>query len=487
MAVFDYDIGILGAGAAGLTMASGAAQLGAKTILIEKESELGGDCLHYGCVPSKPLIKSAQVYHYLKTASDYGLPQVVAPPVDFRDIAARIRGVIAAIQKHDSVERFCGLGVKVEFGQAGFVDPHTVELSGRRISAASWLIATGSSPALPPVPGLTATPYLTNKDIFSLEKLPESMLVLGAGPIAVEMSQAFCRLGTKVTVIQRSGQILSNEDKDMADEVMAVLRSEGVSFLLEAKVKGARDLGDRRELTVVDAQGQEIKLTAEVLLVALGRTANLNGLGLEAAGVEYSAKGLTLDKRLRTAQPHIYGAGDVTGAFQFTHAAGYEAGVVLANAVFRFPRKVDYTYLPWCTYTSPELASIGLNEKLAEEAGLNFKVWTEEFKANDRSLAEGQQRGRIKLLVDNREKPVGVQILGGHAGELLSEWVAALNGKVKLSTLAGAVHPYPTLAEINKRVAADLLAPKLFSKTVRRGLRFFFHLKGRACSSEPGA
>ncbi|MBF0527190.1 MAG: FAD-dependent oxidoreductase [Deltaproteobacteria bacterium] len=487
MAVFDYDIGILGAGAAGLTMASGAAQLGAKTILIEKESELGGDCLHYGCVPSKTLIKSAQVYHDLKTAPHYGLPQFEAPPVDFRDIAARIRGVIGAIQKHDSVERFCGLGVEVEFGQAEFVDPHTVDLSGRRISAGSWLIATGSSPAAPPVPGLAETPYLTNKDIFSLEKLPESMLVLGAGPIAVEMSQAFSRLGTKVTVVQRSGRILTNEDKDMADEVMVVLRDEGVSFLLEAKVKGARDLGDRRELTIVDAQGQEIKLTAEVLLVALGRTANLTGLGLEAAGVEYSAKGLTLDKRLRTTQPHIYGAGDVTGAFQFTHAAGYEAGVVLANAVFRFPRKVDYAYLPWCTYTSPELASIGLNEKLAEEAGLNFKVWTEEFKANDRSLAEGQQNGKIKLLVDGREKPIGVQILGRHAGELLSEWVAALNGKVKLSTLAGAVHPYPTLAEINKRVAADLLAPKLFSEKVRRGLRFFFHLKGRACSSEPGA
>jgi pyruvate/2-oxoglutarate dehydrogenase complex dihydrolipoamide dehydrogenase (E3) component len=222
-----------------------------------------------------------------------------------------------------------------------------------------------------------------------------------------------------------------------------------------------------------------------VLLVALGRAPNLEDLDLPAAGVEFDAKGLKLDRRLRTSQPHIFGAGDVTGTFQFTHAAGYEAGVALTNAVLRLPRRADYTYMPWCTYTDPELASIGLNEKLAQAASIPYQVWSEEFSANDRALTQGRGQGRIKMLVDHQERPLGVQILGPGAGELLNEWVAVLNGKIKLSTLAGAVHPYPTLGEINKRLAGSLLAPKLFSERVRKGLHFFFNLKGRACPEPP--
>jgi pyruvate/2-oxoglutarate dehydrogenase complex dihydrolipoamide dehydrogenase (E3) component len=482
MSSYDYDVGVLGGGAAGLTMTSGSAQLGAKTILIEKEPLLGGDCLHYGCVPSKTLIKSARVYHQIKNASHYGLPPVAAPPVDFSQIAARIAGVIATIQKHDSQERFCGLGAEVAFGQAQFVDEHTVELEGRRITARAWLIATGSSPGIPPVPGLQDTPYITNKDLWSLPSLPESLIVLGAGPIAIEMAQAFCRLGSQVSVVQRSGQILSKEDKDLADVVMQRLSAEGVEFYLDTKVQSAEQVGGKPQLTFLDADGNRVKLMAERLLVALGRRANLDDLGLEAAGVEYSPKGLVVDSRLRTSQKHIYGAGDVTGAYQFTHAAGYEGGVVLANAVFRLPRKTDYTYLPWCTFSDPELASIGMNEKAAQQAGVEYSLWSEDFVGNDRALAEGESSGRIKLLLDKDERPLGVQILGLHAGELINEWVAVLSGKVKLSTLAGAVHPYPTLGEINKRVAGNLMSPKLFSNKVKKGLKFFFHTKGRACT-----
>jgi pyruvate/2-oxoglutarate dehydrogenase complex dihydrolipoamide dehydrogenase (E3) component len=485
MASFDYDVGILGGGAAGLTMASGAAQLGAKTILIEKEPHLGGDCLHFGCVPSKTLIRSAQVYHQSQQAQRYGLPAMTPPPVDFASVAARIRAVIAAIQAHDSVERFCGLGAQVEFGQARFLDEHCVDLEGRRIAAKYWLIATGSRPAAPPLPGLENTPHLTNKQIFSLERLPESLLILGAGPIAIEMAQAFQRLGSQVTVVQRGGQILSNEDPDLAGLALDILSQEGVRFCLNAKVRAARDLGASRELSIIDGEGQEQRLSAQELLVALGRAPNLEDLDLAAAGVEFDAKGLKLDNRLRTSQRHIFGAGDVTGGFQFTHAAGYEAGVALTNAVLRLPRRADYTRMPWCTYCDPELASIGLNEKLARAAGLEYQVWREEFSANDRALAEGRERGQIKLLVDRQERPLGVQILGPSAGELLGEWVAVLGGKVRLSTLAGAVHPYPTLGEINKRLAGSLLAPKLFSERVRKGLHFFFHLKGRACGPPP--
>lgn len=481
MASYDFDIGVIGGGAAGLTVTAGAAQAGAKTLLIEKEKKLGGDCLHYGCVPSKTLIRTAHVYHLMKNSKKFGLPGVDLPPVDFREVADRIQSVIDTIQQHDSEERFCKLGAKVEFGEPAFEDEHSIRLNGRTISAKNWVLSTGSSPATPPIEGLNETDYITNKEIFSLDHLPRSLIVLGAGPIAIEMAQAFCRLGSKVTVIQRSNQILSKEDKDMADTVMEVLQSEGVTFYLNSSVLGVRDLGDEKEVSIKGGTNQKTQLRGEKILVAMGREANMEGIGLEGLGIEVSKKGIKVDKRLRTAQKHIYAAGDVTGQYQFTHAAGYEGGVVFTNAIFHLPRKVDYTFLPWCTYTDPELASIGMNEKAAEAAGEEYSVWTEEFKDNDRSLAEGERVGKIKMILDGKEKPLGVQILGPQAGELLSEWVAVLNGKMKLSTLASAVHPYPTLAEINKRVVGNFFSPKIFSERVRKGLKFFFNLKGRAC------
>jgi pyruvate/2-oxoglutarate dehydrogenase complex dihydrolipoamide dehydrogenase (E3) component len=481
MTNYDYDIGIIGGGAAGLTVASGAAQLGAKTLLVEKEKELGGDCLHFGCVPSKTLIRTAHVYHFMKNATAFGLPRVEVPPVDYGEVRKRIQSVISIIQKHDSEERFCDLGAQVEFGTPTFMDERAIRLNAKTYSAKKWVIATGSSPGIPPLEGLDKTPCMTNKEIFSLDHLPSSMIILGAGPIATEMAQAFCRLGTQVFVVQRSAQILSREDKDMADQVMEVLRSEGVTFYLNASIVSTRDLGNEREVVIKDKEGKTSHLMAERILVAMGRTPNIEGLGLEGIGVEFDRKGIKVDARMRTTQKHIYAAGDITGAYQFTHAAGYEGGIVLSNAIFRLPRKVNYTFLPWCTYSDPELASIGMNEKRAKDAGIEYSVWTEAFKDNDRSLAGGERTGKIKMLLDKDEKPLGVQILGPQAGELLSEWVAVLNGKVKLSTLASAVHPYPTLGEINKRVAGTFLSPKIFSDRVRKGLKFFFHLKGRAC------
>jgi pyruvate/2-oxoglutarate dehydrogenase complex dihydrolipoamide dehydrogenase (E3) component len=295
------------------------------------------------------------------------------------------------------------------------------------------------------------------------------------------MAQAFARLGSAVTVVDMAPQILGNEDKDMADAVMAVLASEGVTFHLEATVIRVREAGVQKAVVVKTAEGAERTLHSEAILVAIGRTPNVKGLGLEAAGVDVARGGITVDRRLRTSRSHIYAAGDVNGGYQFTHAAGYEGGIVIANAVFRLPRKADYTYLPWCTYTDPELASIGMNEKAAQTQGIDYAVWTEAFENNDRSLAEGERAGVVKMLLDEKEKPIGIQILGPHAGDLMSEWVAVLNGKMKLSTLASAVHPYPTLGEINKRVAGSYLAPKIFSDRVKKGLKLFFNLKGRAC------
>lgn len=478
---YDFDMGVIGAGAAGLTVTSGAAQLGARTLLIEKENLLGGDCLHYGCVPSKTLIRTAQVYHQMKKAKEFGLPPVDLPPVDYKQVAKRIQSVIDMIQKHDSEERFCGLGARVEYGHPTFVDEHSIRLNGKTSSAKNWVIATGSSPSIPPIEGLDRTPFITNKEIFSLDHLPKSMVILGAGPIAIEMAQAFSRLGTQVDVVQRSNQILSKEDKDMAAEVMEALISEGMTIHLNATVVSTKDLGTEREIIFKDPQDRMTTLRAETILVAMGREANLADLGLENIGVQFDGKDIQVDKRLRTTQKHIYAAGDATGSFLFTHAAGYEGGIVVSNAIFHLPRKVNYTYLPWCTYTDPELASIGMNEKAAKAAGIEYSIWTEAFKDNDRSLAEGERVGRIKMILDAKEKPLGVQILGPQAGELLSEWVAVLNGKVKLSTLASAVHPYPTLGEINKKVAGTFFSPKIFSDKVKKGLKFFFHLKGRAC------
>lgn len=478
---YDYDIGIIGGGAAGLTIASGAAQLQAKTILIEKEKTLGGDCLHFGCVPSKTLINSAKVYHLMKTADGFGLPRIDVPPVDFRKVARRIRSVIETIQKHDSEERFCGLGAKVIFGDPGFVDPHTVQYGGETVSAKKWVIATGSSPMVPPIPGLAQTPHITNREIFSLEKLPESMIVLGGGPIGVEMSQAFSRLGTFVSVVDMAPQILPREDEDMAAVVMEKMAAEGVRFYLGHTVESVGDEGGRREVTLKTPSGETIRLRAETLLVALGRKPNTQGLGLENIGVSVSPRGIDVDQRLRTSRKHIYAAGDINGGYQFTHAAGYEGGIIISNAIFHLPRKANYTWLPWCTYSDPELASIGMNEKAAHAAGITYTVWTEPFVDNDRNLAEGGGCGKIKLLLNDKGTPIGVQIVGPRAGDLISEWVAALNGKVKLSTLAGAIHPYPTLGEINKRVVGNYFSPKIFSEKVRKSLKFFFNLKGRAC------
>jgi pyruvate/2-oxoglutarate dehydrogenase complex dihydrolipoamide dehydrogenase (E3) component len=235
---------------------------------------------------------------------------------------------------------------------------------------------------------------------------------------------------------------------------------------------------------ITDNQGKTVSLRAETILVALGRAANTGGMGLADIGLEIDQRGIKVDRRLRTNHKHIYAAGDVNGGFQFTHAAGYEGGIVVSNAIFHLPRKTDYTFLPWCTYTAPELASIGMNEKAAQAAGIDYTVWSENFKDNDRSLAEGDKTGKIKMILDEKEKPIGVQILGPHAGDLMGEWVAVLNGKVKLSTLASAVHPYPTIAEINKRVAGTFFSPKIFSDKIKKGLKFFFNLKGRACNPE---
>jgi pyruvate/2-oxoglutarate dehydrogenase complex dihydrolipoamide dehydrogenase (E3) component len=484
MATFDYDLGILGGGAAGLTAAAGGAQFGAKTILIEKYKDLGGDCLHFGCVPSKTLIRTAGVWAHARRSADFGLPLLALPPVDLGAVMDRVQSVISRIQEHDSTERFCALGAKVKFGHPRFVDDHVVELDGKRFSAKAWIISTGSGPALPPVEGLAHVPYWTNETVFSQRTLPTRLIVLGGGPVGLEMAQAFQRLGSRVTVVEFIDQILGPEDSDVAEILEDRLEAEGVKILSGTKAVKAEPKGSGVRLTVAPASGEgETKvLEAEALLVATGRKPNIADLGLEAAGVEYAPRGISTDARMRTNIRHIYACGDVNGEFPFTHVAGYEASTALTNIILRVPRKADYSKVAWCTYTDPEVASIGLNEKRAKADNIEYKILEENFSENDRAVAEGEELGKIKVLLDTKGKLLGCQIIGPYAGELIHEWVTATWGGVKLSNMAGAIHVYPTLSEISKRAAGAHFAEKLFSERTRSVLRLLFHLKGRACT-----
>lgn len=488
MKPFDYDLGILGGGAAGLTAASGAAQFGAKTLLIEKADKLGGDCLHYGCVPSKTLIRSARVMSLARRFPDFGLPELNVPPVDLGAVMDRVARVIATIQVHDSPERFCKLGALVRFGTPAFVDSHTVAVDGTPVTARSWIIATGSRPALPPVEGLSDVPYWTNETVFKQRSLPRRLIVLGGGPIGLELAQAFGRLGSKVTVVEFMDQILGTEDADIAAILQGRLAEEGVAILTGTRAvrAGYAERVFCLDIAPATGDGPARTIEAEALLAAAGRKPNVEGLNLEAAGVAYTPRGITTDKRLRTSVKHIYACGDVNGLMPFTHVAGYEAGIALSNAVLRLPRAADYERIGWCTYTDPEVAGIGLNEKGAAAQGLRCRVITEAFEANDRALAEGETRGKLKLILDDKGKLLGVRIIGPHAGELIHEWVVGLAGKVKLSAMAGAVHVYPTLSEISKRGAGDYFSDKIFSPRTRQILRLLFSLKGRACETPDG-
>jgi pyruvate/2-oxoglutarate dehydrogenase complex dihydrolipoamide dehydrogenase (E3) component len=484
MTKYDYDLGIIGGGAAGLTAAAGAAQFGAKSILIEKSAKLGGDCLHYGCVPSKTLIRTAGVYALLKRTTEFGLPQVQLPPVDLEAVMNHIKIVIDKIQQHDSPERFCDLGAQVVFGKASFVDDHSVNLDGRTLSARSWIIATGSSPALPPVEGLANTPYLTNETVFSQKKLPTSLIVLGGGPIGLELAQALGRLGSQVTIVEFMDQILGPEDTDIADILQQQLKEEGITIYTATKAVKAQYNDSLFHLTIADTggKGQTSILKAEALLVAAGRKPNIDGLALNAAGVIFTPRGIPTDSRMKTNKKHIYACGDINGQMPFTHVAGYEAGIALTNAILRLPRKANYAKIGWCTYTDPEIASIGYNEKRAKKEGIEYRIWEEQYAENDRAQAEGATIGKIKLLVNTGGKLLGCQIIGAHAGELIHEWIIAVNGGVKLSTIASAVHIYPTISEISKRVAGKIFAEKIFSRRTKSILKFIFSLKGRACS-----
>ena len=449
--ILQADLCIIGAGSGGLSVAAGAAQMGAAVVLIEKHL-MGGDCLNTGCVPSKALLAAAHAAQAQRSGAQLGVAPV-EPRVDFPQVMAHVHGVIGAIAPHDSVARFEGLGCTIIQAAARFTGPGEVEAGGQRIAARRFVIATGSRAALPPIPGLAATPHLTNETLFGLTELPRHLAVIGGGPIGLEMAQAFRRLGSAVTVLERA-TILPKDEPEAVAVLRAALLAEGVRIIEGAAITRV----DPGRITLADGM-----LEPSHILVAAGRQAVVDGLGLDAAGIAFTPQGITVDSALRTTNPRAFAIGDCAGGPQFTHIAGAHAGVVIRRALFGLPAKMDYRALPWVTFTDPELAHAGLTEAQAP----GCKTLLQPFSGNDRAQAEGKTQGLIKLVLSPQGIILGATIIAPGAGEMISLWGLAIQQRMKIGAIAGVTFPYPTLAEIGRRAAGAWFTPALFGAKTR--------------------
>ncbi|SHG76934.1 dihydrolipoyl dehydrogenase family protein [Cognatishimia maritima] len=455
MTKIKTDLLVIGAGSGGLSVAAGAVQMGADVTLLEGH-KMGGDCLNYGCVPSKALIASGKAAWGQSHAQKYGVANV-APKVDYAAAKDHVADVIAEIEPNDSVERFEGLGVRViqEYGE--FLSPTEVKAGDHIITARRIVIATGSSPLVPPIPGLENVPYLTNETLFELREQPEHLLIIGGGPIGLEMAQAHRRLGSKVTVIEGM-KALGKDDPELAAIVLENLRAEGIAIEEDALAQEIR--GGAGAIEVETKDGRVFKGTH--LLMAVGRKANIDKLNLEAAGIERARNGIKVDSGMRTTNKKVYAIGDVAGGLQFTHVAGYHAGLIIRSALFGLPAKERTDHIPWATYTDPELAQVGLTEAQAREKhGTALEVARFHFTHNDRAIAERKTAGLIKVMVV-KGRPVGASIAGYQAGELINLWALVIANRLKMSAVANMVAPYPTIGELNKRAAGAYFSPRLF-------------------------
>jgi pyruvate/2-oxoglutarate dehydrogenase complex dihydrolipoamide dehydrogenase (E3) component len=466
--VLTPDICVIGAGSGGLSVAAAAAAFGVPVVLIEK-GKMGGDCLNYGCVPSKALLAAAKHAAEPGHVTPFGLT-VPRAEIDFAKVNAHVHRVIAAIAPNDSKERFTGLGVHVIEGVARFTDKATVAVGGFEIKARRFVIATGSRAAVPPIPGLAETPSFTNETIFELKRCPEHLIVVGAGPIGLELAQAFRRLGAKVTVLEAAAP-LAKDDPECAAAVLAQLESEGVAIRSGVKVMRTAKSGDRIHVVIEGPQGEET-IEGSDLLIATGRRPNVEGLELEAAGIKYSERGIAVGKGLKTSNRKIYAIGDVVGGLQFTHAANYHAGIVIRNALFRLPARARDEAVPWVTFTDPELAHVGLTEAQARERHKTIRVLRWPYHENDRAQAERMTHGHIKVITAKNGLILGATIVGAQAGELITTWTLALSRKLNIRAMTGIVVPYPTLSEIGKRAAITYFSSSLNSPRVRRLIGF---------------
>ncbi len=453
---FDRNLIVIGAGSGGLVSAYIAAAVKAKVTLIEKH-RMGGDCLNTGCVPSKALIRSAKLAAHIRRAEEFGLRKASAE-VDFSAVMERVQEVVKRVEPHDSIERYQGLGVEVIEGEARIVDPYNVEVNGRRLSTRNIVVAAGARPLVPPIPGIEEVGYLTSDNLWELRKLPRRLVVLGGGPIGSELAQAFARLGSAVTQVEMLPRLLVREDPEISQQVLDRFRAEGIDVRLEHKAKALRAEGGEKVL-LCEHQGKEVEIRFDELLVAVGRAANVSGYGLEELGVRLTPrKTVEVNEFLQTNYPNIYAVGDVAGPFQFTHTAAHMAWYAAVNSLFgRFRKfRVDYSVIPWATFTDPEVARVGLNETEAKEQGIAYEVTTFGIDDLDRAIADGEAHGVVKVLtVPGKDKILGVTIAGEHAGDLIAEYVAAMRHKIGLNKILATIHIYPTLAEANKYAAGE--------------------------------
>ena len=456
-----YHMVVIGAGTAGLVSAAGAAGLGAKVALIER-ALMGGDCLNVGCVPSKGVIRASRSWHEARMAAErFGGPAVDPQSRgDFGAAMARMRRLRAGISVHDSAERFRSLGVDVFLGDGRFTGPDTIEVGGRTLRFRRAVIATGARAAVPPIPGLAEAGYRTNETIFNLTELPERLLVIGGGPIGCEMAQAFARLGSRVTLLDKDGHVLIREDADAAEVVQKAMLRDGVQLEFQAKILEVRDR------TVVidssDQRKQRKEIQADEILVAAGRAPNVEDLGLEAAGVKYGKKGVEVDDNLRTSNRNVFACGDVASRFQFTHIADAQARIVIQNALFFGRAKASALTVPWCTYTSPEIAHVGLYEKDARERGMEVDTLTVQLSTVDRAILDGADEGFLRLhLEKGKDRILGATLVADHAGDMIGELCLAITHNIGLGRIASVIHPYPTQGEVVKKAADQWRRTKL--------------------------
>ncbi|MCO4054897.1 MAG: FAD-dependent oxidoreductase [Bosea sp.] len=463
--ILTPDLCVIGAGSGGLSVAAAAALFGVPVVLVERH-RMGGDCLNAGCVPSKALIAAGHRAHDIRHAGQFGIVSG-APQIHFARVHAHVHRVIGSIAPTDSVERFTSLGVRVIEGEARFIDGRTAAVGDIRIRPRRFVIATGSRPTIPPIPGLDSVPYLTNETVFDETARPDRLIVLGGGPIGVELGQAFRRLGSAVTLLQ-AGRILPRDDAEAAGYALRALRADGVHVREGARVE--RIEGEAGAIRAILASGEVV--AGSHLLIAAGRTPSLEALDLAAAGVAHGRAGITVDRGLRTSNRRIYAIGDcATGAtdgLQFTHAANHHAGIVIRSALFRLPAKVDNSAMPRVTYCDPEIASVGLTEDKAREEGRTFQVLRWPFAENDRAQAEGEPDGMIKIVTDSKGRILGATIAGKSAGDLLMPWVMAVQKRWTVQDIAGFIFPYPTFSEVSKRAALTHFSPMAGKPWIRR-------------------
>jgi pyruvate/2-oxoglutarate dehydrogenase complex dihydrolipoamide dehydrogenase (E3) component len=452
----DYDIVVIGGGSAGLVVASASAQLQAKVALVESD-RLGGECLFYGCVPSKSLIHASRTAYDVKHASRFGV-HTAAPQIEFSEAIGHVKKVVGKIEEYDSPERFEALGVEVIFGKGQFRDRNTFEVNGRTLKARAFVVATGSEPSRPPIEGLQEAGYITNKQVFYLEEQPQSLVVIGAGPIGCEIGQAFHRLGTEVTLISSRDHIMPKEDPEAAAVVERQMVAEGIRILNNVRADRVEVINGQKHVWAGDQ-----KVVADQILLATGQRPNVGSLNLEAAEVAVGKSGIQVNDKLQSVtNSRIYACGDVIGGYQFTHVASYEASVVIKNALFLPVNKAKYEVIPWATFTDPELARVGMTEQQARDryGKDNIFVLKHDFEEVDRALSEGQPQGFAKFITKRNGEILGAHIVGPSAGEIIHEVVLAMTQKLKVSALTGMIHIYPTLAEINSKTALQLTKQK---------------------------